>query len=118
MKKNLLQCEICRGVFEVSKGFFNGKDDPIFCTFCGKDKLTIEQENDYTQGINLTSEQRAFLKTFLLMTTRYREGELKASIALSKELDENGNIKFPNMAANADWWKEAISIIQEIQDII
>jgi len=120
MIKILMQCESCRGVFEVSNSFFNGKDTPRFCTFCGKDKLIVLKENDYSRQstIELTLDQSATLSTFLLMTTKYREGELEACRELGKELDENGNIKYPNIVANAKWWEGAISIIEEIQELL
>ena len=44
MRKVLLSCKSCYGVFEVSKSFFNGKDDPKFCAFCGKAEIVAKRE--------------------------------------------------------------------------
>jgi len=63
---------------------------------------------------DLTPEQSSRLETYLLASTKYREGEIEACKSLGKERDDNGKLKFPNMAANAVWWEETHQIIQGI----
>ena len=114
MTKVKLSCTKCYGVFEVSKSFFKKEDDhPKFCTFCGTETIVIDREYEVPRN-GLTDHQRAYLKTFLLMTTQYRKGEIEACEKLAKELDEEGKPKFPNMAANAAWWSEVDDVIEEI----
>lgn len=40
-----VSCRHCYGVFDAPKSFFNGKDEPKFCPYCGKEKLEIKSEH-------------------------------------------------------------------------
>ena len=113
MIKVQLSCKSCYGVFDVSKSFFNDDDNPRFCAFCGKEQIIEKDEYEIPKN-GLTSQQRSTLSVFLLMTTKYREDQEKACRKLSKELDDDGNPIYPNMAANADWWRSAIDTVDEV----
>lgn len=68
--------------------------------------------------IHLTGEQASLLVIYIMMTTSYRKGEMEACRELGEEKDENGMLRFPNMAANATWWEKANKRLEEIKDII
>jgi len=55
--------------------------------------------------ITLTEEQAATLTTYILITTQYREREIEASARLGLKTNDDGVIKYPNMLANAEWWR-------------
>lgn len=65
--------------------------------------------------ITLTDEQASTLEVYLLITTKYRQGEIEASESLSRELDENGSPKYPKMKSNAKWWRKVNGTIEEIK---
>jgi hypothetical protein len=65
--------------------------------------------------ITLTDEQASTLSVFLLVTTKFREGEIEACRSLAKEKNEDGSPKLPNMASNAEWWE---ATHKEIENII
>ena len=64
--------------------------------------------------IHLTGEQASLLVIYIMMTTSYRKGEMEACRELGEEKDENGMLRFPNMAANATWWEKANKRLEEI----
>ena len=68
--------------------------------------------------IHLTGEQANLLVIYITMTTNYRKGEMEACRELGEEKDENGMLRFPNMAAIATWWEKANKRLEEIKDII
>ena len=68
--------------------------------------------------IELTEQQVKTLDIYLHMTTNHRKRELESCESMAKELDDNGNVKFPKMADNAKFWKETIEEIKEIQKVI
>jgi len=57
------------------------------------------------KAITLTEEQAATLTTYILITTQYREREIEASARLGLKTNDDGVIKYPNMLANAEWWR-------------
>lgn len=71
--------------------------------------------NDRVVNVPLTNKMRGDLTCFLLMTTKYREGERNAWENLSKELEQDGTPKFPNAKGNIKFWE---SMIEEIETII
>jgi hypothetical protein len=68
--------------------------------------------------IHLTGEQANLLVIYITMTTNYRKGEMEACRELGEEKDENGMLRFPNIAANATWWEKANKQLEGIKDII
>jgi hypothetical protein len=76
-----------------------------------------EYENELCT-IVLTNDQRITLDMYLLMTTNYRKKEHDACQRFGSELDEHGNIKYPNIASNAIWWDDAIKTIDEIIELL
>lgn len=71
--------------------------------------------DDRVVNVPLTNKLRGDLTSFLLMTTKYRDGERKAWESLSKELEQDGTPKFPNAKSNMKFWE---SMIEEIETII
>ena len=67
--------------------------------------MEMEGEKFMAKVITLTEEQAATLTTYILITTRYREREIEASARLGLETNDDGVIKYPNMLANAEWWR-------------
>ena len=104
-----MQCGSCRGVFSVSKGFFNGESNPVFCTFCGEKQLINGGEFEYNRGV-LDNYQRDILRTYLQITTPYRQKEKDACFELGKSSEQ----KIPDMKANAEWWALVDNVIEDI----
>jgi len=44
MTRVKLSCKSCYGLFEISKSYFNGEDNPRFCPFCGKEQIINKGE--------------------------------------------------------------------------
>ncbi len=82
-------------------------------------QIQYKKGYDTMMKLELTENQKIKLRMFLLMTTKYREGERKTWGELSKELNENGEIVFKNAVSNFDWWtdleKEINIIIKMLQ---
>lgn len=55
------------------------------------------------------------LVCYILMTTQYRTGELKAWQELAEEKEENGEPKFKNAAGNAEFWQQIERELEEIK---
>lgn len=68
--------------------------------------------------IRLTDEQANLLTTYLLISTKYREGEIKACGELSLEKKSDGSTLFPLMASNAQWWMNTHYELERIRKII
>lgn len=54
-----------------------------------------KERNNSMKIVTLTDEQASTLEVYLLITTKYRQGEIEACESLSRELDENGSSRFP-----------------------
>lgn len=52
------------------------------------------------------------------MTTKHREGELKAWEELAQETDENGAPKFKSAASNAQFWRDMELQLQQILEVL
>lgn len=68
--------------------------------------------------IKLSQDDRTRLDIFLLMTTKYRQEEMKAWEELSKEKNEDGTPVYKNAEGNARWWRELCDAIPRIKDAI
>ena len=68
--------------------------------------------------ITLTDEQANLLSTYILISTKYREGEIKACGELSLEKKSDGSTLSPRMAANAQWWMNTHYELERIRKII
>ena len=78
----------------------------------------IENPETLQIPVMLTKEQISALEVYLLISTRYRKDEAKACRELGSELNDDGQLKYPNIAANADWWDKTIGIISSILDVL
>lgn len=68
--------------------------------------------------VTLTNELCSTLQCYILMTTKHREGELKAWEELAQETDENGAPKFKNAASNAQFWRDMEPQLQQILEAL
>jgi len=68
--------------------------------------------------ITLTDEQATLLTMYILISTKYREREIKACGELGQEKTADGNPMFPNRAADAEWWIRLHHEIERIRRII
>jgi len=68
--------------------------------------------------VSLTNVEWSKLRCYLLMTTRYREGELEACKRLAEECEPDGSLSFPNMPSNAKFWEEMNTMIEAIGEKI
>lgn len=66
----------------------------------------------------LTSEQRATLIAYILMTTKMREEEAAAWDKLAEEKTADGQPRFRHAAANAQYWRELQTKLTEIIGIL
>lgn len=73
--------------------------------------ISLEQQ---PKTVTLTNELCSTLQCYILMTTNYRKGELKAWEELAQETDENGAPKFKNAASNAQFWRDMEIQLQQI----
>jgi len=71
-----------------------------------------------TKTITLTDKQASLLATYILITTKYREGEIAACAELAEEKNGDGTPKYPAMSSNADWWRETHTEMERIYKII
>lgn len=74
--------------------------------------------DDRIVNVPLTNKMREDLSCYLLMTTKYREGEKKAWENLSKEVEQDGSLKFPNAKGNIKFWEGMIEEIEAIINIL
>lgn len=68
--------------------------------------------------VTLTNELCSTLQCYILMTTKHREGELKAWEEMAQETDENGAPKLKNAASNAQFWRDMEPQLQQILEAL
>lgn len=68
--------------------------------------------------VTLTNELCSTLQRYILMTTKHREGEIKAWEELAQETDENGAPKFKNAASNAEFLRDMEPQLQQILEAL
>lgn len=56
--------------------------------------------------ITLTYDEVSILSCYILMTTKYREGEAEAWDRLATETEPDGSPKFPKAKSNAQFWRD------------
>lgn len=68
---------------------------------------------DQLKTVQLTNKQWSNLGYYLLMTTKYREGERDTWKSLDEELEADGvTKKFPNAESNFHFWEEMIELVE------
>lgn len=67
------------------------------------------------RSVTLTNSDWNRLVCYLLMTTKYREGERDAWGRLAKEVDASGAPRFPHAASNAEYWSDLIDFLAELE---
>ena len=77
------------------------------------EKPTAVYGNQKT-AVTLSHDTWSELTTYLLMTTKYREGELEAWKELATRVDADGQPEFPNADSNARFWEGMIAKIEGI----
>lgn len=70
------------------------------------------------RSVSLTNAEWHRLVCYILMTTKYREGERKAWEHLASEVDASGAPVFPNAKANAEYWAEVDGSLELIKQKI
>lgn len=83
-------------------------------------RVAVEAENQRIwdkkeKTVTMTREQWTTLTTYLLMSTKHREGEAKAWAELAEEKAEDGSPKYMNADKNAEYWRELVTDIEEIR---
>ena len=68
--------------------------------------------------ITLTNEQASTLGAYILLTTKYREAEIKASHELAQLKNEDGTPTYTNMGSNAEWWRKTHDELEIIRRAI
>jgi len=68
--------------------------------------------------IMLTNEQASTLGVYILLTTKYREDEIKASHELAQLKNEDGTPTYSNMGSNAEWWEKTHNELEIIRRVI
>lgn len=76
---------------------------------------SLEEWGAKEKTVTLTNEEWSALTTYLIMTTKYREGEAKAWAELAEEREEDGSVKYKNAESNAQFWREKIETLEEIR---
>ena len=90
-------------------------DDSTEAAADNTEAISWEQQ---PKTITLTNELCNTLQCYILMTTKYRESELKAWEELAQETDENGASKFKNAASNAQFWRDMGPQLQQILEAL
>lgn len=67
------------------------------------------------RSVTLTNDQWSRLVCYLLMSTKYREGERDAWLELAEEKNPDGTPKFKNAAKNAEYWQQIIDDLDAMQ---
>lgn len=75
----------------------------------------LEEWGTEEKTVTLTNEEWSTLTTYLLITTKHREGEAKVWAELAEEREEDGSVKYKNAASNAQFWRETIEMLEEIR---
>ena len=65
--------------------------------------------------LELSRNEAVKLEMLLLMTTKFREGELATYKKLAEEKDEDGNPLFPHAEDNIEFWAEQCQMMDSIQ---
>ena len=68
--------------------------------------------------VTLTNGQWNRLTTYLLTSTKHREGERDAWLSLAQEKNPDGTPTFKNAASNAEYWQEVIDDLETIRGVI
>lgn len=76
----------------------------------GKNMATEKAE----KTITLTYKEISTLHCYILMTTKYREGEAEAWGKLAEETNPDKSPKFPHAASNAQFWREESEELERI----
>lgn len=71
--------------------------------------------SDRKKAVTLASRQWDALTAYLLMSTKYREGERDAWRRLSAEKNADGTPVYKNAESNADFWEELTGQLEEIR---
>lgn len=90
-------------------------DDNAEAAADNTDAISWEQQ---PKTVTLTNGLWNDLQVYILMTTKHREGELKAWEELAQETDENGTPKFKNAASNAKFWRDMEPQLQQILEAL
>ena len=64
----------------------------------------------------LTFDEAQTLVCYILMTTKWREGEAEAWGELAKEMNADGNPTFPKAQSNADYFTELSDKLEAIKE--
>lgn len=72
--------------------------------------------NPDTKTITLTYEEISTISCYILMTTKYREGEAEAWDRLATETEPDGSPKFPKAESNARFWREESEKLTAIRE--
>lgn len=117
---------------KLHKEFLVSEDGRLFYVVSAREIAELIDDNaeaaaDSTETISweqqpktvtLTNELCSTLQCYILMTTKHREGELKAWEELAQETDENGAPKFKNAASNARFWRDMEPQLQQILEVL
>lgn len=68
--------------------------------------------------LELTRDEAVKLEMFLLMTTKFRQGEFEAYKKFAAQTDETGNPVFPDAQDNVKFWMEQCKTMDMIQERI
>lgn len=67
------------------------------------------------RSVTLTNKDWSRLVCYLLMSTKYREGERDAWQSLALEKNPDGSPKFEKAASNAAYWQEVVDDLERIK---
>lgn len=82
------------------------------------DAITEDQWGKQEKTVTMTNDQWNRLTMYLIMSTKYREGERDAWAKLAQEKKPDGSPTFKHAASNAEYWQEVIDDLDEIKAVI
>lgn len=74
-----------------------------------------EQEWD-KQTKEITNGEANLIVCYILMTTKYREGEAETWEELALERNEDGTVTFENAASNARFWRDLEKCLDALKE--
>ncbi len=75
----------------------------------------LRQWEQQEKTVTMTQKQWGILVNYLLMSTKYREGEADTWAQLAGEKKEDGSPKYKHAAENAEYWRQLMADIEEIR---
>lgn len=79
------------------------------------DQTAVEAWERKERSVTLTNAEWTKIITYILMTTKSRQGEAEAWEKLATEKKDDGTPRYMNAAKNAEYWRELDATLEKIR---